>query len=199
MDTQTSAFLRKMAERIQQLESQVKLAKSEDIEDQLKRIPGRRCLFTMVATQTFTTSQDGARGNAMTFTVSQDGPFIMTHYPMAAWRSSLPTNATDLGRWRPCSSWPLPDQVLDTNIIDLSYELSDDGSNRSFQNENAVPGTLLSRPDCLLQLPVKTYFRPNSVISFTPIYENILFEGSTATTQGTLVVALIGFKIVNLG
>lgn len=198
MENQTQAFLRQMATRLQKLEEAIKRTQSEDIEDRLKQVAGRRVFFTHVGTQTFTTSQDGARGSAITFTVSQDGPFIMTHYPLVMWRSSLPSNATDLGRWRPVSSWPLPDQVLDTNIIDISYEMADDGSNRSLQNENTVPGGLLSRPDCLLQLPVKTYFRPNSVISFTPIYENILFEGSTATTQGTLVVALIGFKIVNL-
>ncbi len=165
--------------------------------DELDAIPGRRLFYTLTGNQSFTTAQDGQRGQNIAMLVSQDGIFVQTHYPVVMWKSSLPTNATDFGRWRPVTSWPLPDQVLDTNIIDISYEMADGGSQRNFQNAPVSPG-LISRPDNLMPLPVPTPFSPNTSISFTPIYENILFEGSTATTEGILWVGLPGYRIVNM-
>jgi hypothetical protein len=94
------------------------------------------------------------------------------------------------------STWPRPDQVLDTNLVDLSYEITDSGSQRNFQNE--AVGPLFSRPDNLVPLPVPTLFAPNTVISFFPTYERIVFGGVEATTQGELYVGFPGYKIVNL-
>lgn len=158
---------------------------------------GRRIMFTFVQTGTFTSTDDGKRGSGLNFLVSQDGPFVLCYYPIAMWRSSLPTNATDFGKWRPVSSWPLPtqDDITGTDIINISYELADSGSQRNFQ-DNAVPGGLLSRPDNLIPLPAPTLFRENSTITFTPTYEDIELGGSTATTTGTLVVALPGYRII---
>lgn len=199
IDPQLAALIRKLCNRVDVLEAELKgmvEASNNNLQDMIEAIPGRRVFFTMVGNQTFTTTQDGARGNAITFEISQDGPWIMTHYPFVLWRSSLPTNATDFGMWRPINTGYLPTQELGTNFIDISYEMQDSGSNRNFQNLATPP--LLSTPNWLMPLPVPTLFKPQSVISFIPTYENILFEGSTATTQGTLAVALPGYKIVNL-
>ena len=61
---------------------------------EIDRLPGRRVFFHYVQTQDFTTTQDGTRGSDMTFRVSQDGPFVMTHYPVAMWRSTVPVTST---------------------------------------------------------------------------------------------------------
>lgn len=163
---------------------------------EIDRLPGRRVFFHYVQTQDFTTTQDGTRGSDMTFRVSQDGPFVMTHYPVAMWRSTVPTNATDFGLWRPVSTWPSPTQDLGAyrNVINLSYELSDSGSTRKFQ-DGAMP-PLFSRPDDLKPLPCPTLFKENSTILFTPVYEDISFGGGTATTTGRLVVAIPGYRII---
>lgn len=205
MDNQTAAWLR---QQIDPVVREIRKIKSEH--DQFKTIlmnrpktptevldsiDGRRLFYSLVGTQDFTATNDGQRGQPINFLVSQDGIFVMTHYPMVSWRSSLPTNATDFGRWRPVSSWPLPDQVLDTCIIDISYEMLDGGSQRNFQNLPVAPG-LISSANNMIPLPVPTPFAPNTTIQFVPTYENILFGDSTPTTQGTLVVTLPGYRIV---
>ena len=168
------------------------------ITEEIDAIPGRRIFYTLSAVQTFDAALDGRPGQVMSFLVSQDGPFIMTHYPVAMWRSSSPDTATTFGRWRPVASWPLPDQVLDDDIIDISYSMADAGSQRNFQNLPILAG-LLSRPDNMIPLPVPTLFTPNTTIQFIPQYENILFSVTAVpTTQGTLVVALPGYRIVSL-
>lgn len=198
---QTFAQLRQILgahkREIEALQGEIKnLRANRSVQQEIDAIPGRRVFHSLVGSQTFTASQDGVRGSTISITVSQDGPFVMTHYPFVAWRSSLPSNATDLGRWRPVSTWPLADQVIDTNIVDLSYEMFDGGSERAMQN-SAVP-PMLSRPDQMHPLPIPTLFTPNSTIQFIPTYHNVLFNDSTATTEGTLVVALPGYRIVNM-
>jgi len=167
------------------------------VTEEIDAIPGRRIYFTLSQVQQFTIAQNHQRGLAMSFLVSQDGPFIQTHYPLAMWRPSAPAATTNLGRWRPVSSWPLPDQVVDTDIIDLSYEVSDGGSVRNFQNLPVSAG-LLSRPDNMIPLPVPTLYTPNTPIQFIPTYENILFDSAIPPTAGILVVGLPGYRIVNL-
>jgi hypothetical protein len=168
------------------------------IQEEIDAIPGRRLFYTLSNSVTFTADLDGRQGPPVTMLVSQDGPFVMTHYPMMLWKPSLPTNATDFGRWRPVTSYPLPDQVLDDDIIDVSYQFIDTGSQRNFQS-NPVPAGLLSTPDNLIPLPCPTLFTPNTSIQVVPTYENILFSAiSTPATQGTLVVALPGYRIVNM-
>jgi len=46
---------------------------------------------------------------------------------------------------------------------------------------------------------VPTLFSPNTVVVFTPTYADILFNGSAAipATEGTLVVTLPGYRIIN--
>lgn len=183
-----------LASQRQQIASQ--LNKPDTIWDALNRIPGRWIESTLSGEVTFTAAAAGQRGTPVIITVSQDGPFIQTHYPMVLWFPSLPTNATNFGRWRPVSTFPLPDQVIDTDIIDLQYEMADGGSQRNFQN--SPRGPLFSRPDNIVPLPSPVEWAANGTLKFTPIYQAISFNGSTPPTEGTLHVDFPGFRIVNL-
>lgn len=170
-------------------------SKPRSWEDEIEALPGKRVPSHFVTTQDFTTSNDGQRGAGMTFKISQDGPFVMTHYPFALWKVTLPTTATNYGYWRPCWDAFLPTQQVTTDYVSISYELQDSGSQRNFQ-DNAMP-PIFSYPDRLKALPKPALFSPNSVVMLTPTYENIAFNSSgTATTGGKLVIALIGYRII---
>lgn len=169
------------------------------ISEEIDSIPGRRIFYNFVDNIDFTTAQEGTRGEPLTFLVSQDGPFIATHYPMVAWKPNAPATATNFGQWSPVASWPLPaQQNADQDRIDLSYEVIDGGSQRNFQN--AAAGPVFSRPDNLIPLPCPTLFAPNTVIQIFPTYENILFDATAAVpaTGGELVMVIPGYKIVNM-
>jgi hypothetical protein len=181
------------------LEAKIQQAieKPQSITEEIDSIPGRRIFYHLSDRQNFDATKDGLRGDPLTFLVSQDGPFIMTHYPLVIWKANEPSNATNFGRWRPVSTWPLSDQILDTDIVDLSYEMLDSGSQRNFQNEPAGP--IFSRPDNFVPLPVPTLFAPNSTINFFPTWENIAFAtAGTATTGGELLVTLPGMRVANM-
>jgi hypothetical protein len=200
----TQAFLNRMASEHRALKAEIaKLtAKIEQrpitLTEEIDSIPGRRIFFNLSAVQTFTVALSGQRGQPMNFLVSQDGAFVQTHYPMTIWRPSGPANATQFGWWRPISDWPLPDQVVDGDRINLSYEFVSGGSQRNFQNLPAGP--VLSRPDNLIPLPCPTLFTPNETIQFIPTYESINFDQTlqVPTTTGTLQVTLPGYRIVNM-
>jgi hypothetical protein len=166
------------------------------IQEEIDAIEGRRIEGVLAGEVTFTAADVGQRAAPIVFNVSQDGPFIMTHYPMALWRPTAPTNATNLNRWRPVTTFPLPDQVVDADIIDILYELNDGGSQRLGQNEPRGP--LLSRPDNIVPCPIPTVWSPNATILFQPTYLKLTWDGSTPPTQGTLHVDLIGYRIANL-
>ena len=206
-----NAVIRKLLQRQKQIEQQhaeiasdyKKLIEAcEDqprsITEEIDSIPGRRIFYTLSGRQSFTDALDRRRGEQINFPVSQDGPFIATHYPLVMWKPSAPDTATNFGAWRPVATWPLPDQVLDSDLIDLSYEVVDGGSQRNFQNE--VTGPIFSRPDNLAPLPVPTLFAPNSVIQFFPTFERIAFDtgAATPTEEGELYVGFPGYRIVNL-
>jgi hypothetical protein len=192
------ATVRNMRGVHQRLEQEILLLRQRPrtITEEIDQIPGRRIEYVLDAETSFTASDEGNRGQPLTFTVSQDGPFIMTHYPQAIWRPSAPGTATNLGRWRPVSTFPLPDQVVDTDIIDLMYEMQDGGNSRNFQN--GPRGPIFSRPDNMVPLPVPTMFAPNATIQFFPTYNSITWDASTPPTAGILHVDLIGYRIVNL-
>ena len=86
---------------------------------------------------------------------------------------------------------------FDEDIIALSYEIVDGGSQRNFQNAPRPP--MLVQPGRTNLLPKMTLWTPNSVVNFIPTYERILFSvEQPVTTQGTLVVGIPGFRIVNM-
>lgn len=169
------------------------------ITQEIDSIPGRRIFYTLSARQSFTVAQNGLRGTPLSYLVSQDGAFIATHYPMAIWLPNAPSTATNFGMWSPVSAWPTPTQQLaNMDIINLSYEVVDSGSQRNFQNE--AVGPIFSRPDNLIPLPVPTLFAPNTTVQLYPTYERIFFSPTptTPTTGGQLVIGFPGYKIVNM-
>lgn len=200
-----SAALRILDKRSSQLQSVVQQqaallaelqSRPRTITEEIDQIPGRRIETVLSGEVTFTASDEGKRGNPIIIQVSQDGPFVMTHYPMCLWRPTAPTNATNYERWRPISTYPLPTQEVGTDIIDIMYEFQDGGSQRNFQN--APRGPLLSRPDNVIPCAVPTLWSPNSAIAFYPTYNSFTWDGNPAPTEGTLHVDLIGYRIVNL-
>lgn len=200
-----SAALRILDKRGAQLQSVVQQqaamlaelqTRPRTITEEIDQIPGRRIETVLSGEVVFDATDEGKRGNPVLIQVSQDGPFVMTHYPMVLWRPTLPTTATNYQRWRPISTYPLPDQVVDTDIIDILYELQDGGSQRNFQN--APRGPLLSRPDNVIPCAVPTLWSPNAAIAFYPTYNKLTWDSATPPTQGTLHVDLIGYRVVNL-
>ncbi len=170
------------------------------ITEEIDSIPGRRIFYTLSDRIDFTLDDDGLRGEPGLFQVSQDGPFIMTHYPVVAWKPNAPDTADNFGQWSPVGSWPLPTQQAGAgqDRIDISYEIVDGGNQRNFQNE--AVGPVLSRPDNIVPLPVPTLWSPNSIIQFFPTYENILFsdDPEVDTTGGQLYMGLPGYRIVSM-
>ena len=200
-----SAALRILDKRSTQLQSVVQQqaamlaelqTRPRTITEEIDQIPGRRIETILSGEVIFDLTDEGTRGTPILIQVSQDGPFVMTHYPMALWRPTLPTTATNFNRWRPVTTYPLPDQVVDTDIIDILYELQDGGAQRNFQN--APRGPVLSRPDNVVPCAVPTLWSPNSAIAFFPTYNRLTWDSEVPPTQGTLHVDLIGYRIVNL-
>ncbi|MDX1421544.1 MAG: hypothetical protein R3322_00300 [Kiloniellales bacterium] len=208
--------LTKVSQRVNTLTQQITALKAQtdivakmadrvpSITEEIDKIPGRRIFYNLNGTITFDISDDGRRGQPINFLVSQDGPFVMTHYPMAVWRPSAPDTATAFGLWRPVAAgWPLPLQAsaagqdFNTDLVAISWEMVDAGSQRNFQN--LPTPAFLSRPDQLIPLSVPTLLVPNATAQFFPTYERILFNNAaTPPTEGTLAVALPGYRIVNM-
>lgn len=183
-----SALIRKLSSDLQNIK--------RNGADPFAHIPGRRVWYVLAQQQTFNVAnQNGQAGQAMNLQVSEDGPFVATHFPVFAWKPSLPANATNFGQWRPVFHGPLPTQAVTTDLISISYQLNDSGSGRNLQSQYIPPVT--SRLDRLCPLPFPTIFKRAGVLQCTPFYEDIDFNSSgTATTAGTLVVAIPGYKIV---
>lgn len=179
-----------LAGMVQQLTS-----RPMSVVDEIDAIEGRRLEGTLTGEIEFSATDEGRQGAPIVFNVSADGPFIMTHYPLVLWRPSN-DDAANYNRWRPVSTFPLPDQVVDTDIIDLMYELQDGGSGRLLQN--APRGPLFSRPDNIVPCAIPTQWPSNSVIKFTPTYLRFTWNGDPAPTSGVLHVDLIGYHIANL-
>jgi len=203
--SQIEALVRKLAGMVGQANQRVSIleqavtalsARPRTITEEIDAIPGRRIEFDFNGQIEFDVTDAAQRGNPITIQVSQDGPFIMTHYPLVMWAPSAPDNATNFGQWSPVSTFPMPTQQVAPSIIDISYEIVDGGNNRAFQN--GPRGLLLSRPDNIVPLPVPTLFAPNATIQFFPTYNAIDFNGGTPATAGILQVDLIGYRIVNL-
>lgn len=185
------ALLNQLVNTVNQLSS-----RPRSVQEEIDAIEGRRIEGTLSGEVTFTTADVGNRSQPILFQVSQDGPFVMTHYPLAIWRPTAPNNATNLNRWRPVSTFPLPTQVVSTDIIDILYELQDGGSQRLAQN--APRGPLLSRPDNIVPCPIPTLWAANAAIVFQPTYLALTWNSQVPPTEGTLHVDLIGYRIVNL-
>jgi hypothetical protein len=200
MSAQMEQALRRLAGKYQQLEAQFK-AIAQGVrtpDDVLDAIPGRRIFYPLTGTNVFDATALGTRADPISMSISQDGPWVMTHWPLVLWKPNLPANATNLGRFSPVSSWPLPlQQNEDMDSIDITWEFFDGGSQRSFVNEPAAP--MFSRPDNLIELPQKTLFAPNSNLQFIANYSAINFDAApvVSTTGGELIVSIPGYRILN--
>lgn len=191
---QIQALLNEQARLKRKLEK-----KPRTLEEDLASIPGRRLFYGLAGRKTFDDGDQGKRGDPITMTISQDGPFIQTHFPIVMWRPTAPSNGTNFKRWSPVASSPLPAQeISNLDLLDISFEIQDSGTSRNFQNESLPP--MFSDHRHPTRLPEVTLFEPNSTISFFPFYERVFFNGSAATptTKGELVVALPGYRIVNM-
>jgi hypothetical protein len=171
-------------------------SRPRSVAEEIDAIPGRRIEACLCGTVLFDATDLDQRGQPVIMQVPQDGPFIQTHYPMALWRPVAPDTTTNLNRWRPVSTFPLPDQVVDEDIIDILYEMQDGGNGRLFQNE--ARGPLLSRPDNIVPTPVPTLWSPNTAVNFIPTYLALTWDSDTPPTQGELQVTIPGYHIVNL-
>jgi hypothetical protein len=186
-----SGLIGQMQKVITQLAS-----RPRSVAEEIDSIPGRRIEACLCGVVLFDINDLGQRGQPVIMQVPQDGPFIQTHYPMVLWKPTSPDNTTNLGRWRPISTFPLPDQVVDADIIDILYEMQDGGNGRLFQNE--ARGPLLSRPDNIVPVPVPTLWAPNTAVNFIPTYNAITWNSDTPPTEGQLHVTIPGYHIVNL-
>lgn len=191
-----SARLRKTeAEHAQLRQEMAGIASVASPEDEINALPGRRVFYSLTGRISFDATIEGQRANPISMSVSQDGPFVMTHYPIVGWIAQ--GAAPQAGKWSPVNDWPLPAQdAANIDTISISYEFQDSGSGRNFQNEPVPP--ILSRPDNFVKLPVPTMFSPNSTIQFVPTFESVKFDGASGTTSGILVVSLPGYKIANM-
>lgn len=205
MDQQVASLLRGYKSAIQKQGSQIAMlfkvigelqSRPRSVAEEIDAIEGRRMEGTLSGEIQFDVTDLGQRAQPITMTVSQDGPFVQTHYPMAVWRPNAPENTTNLGRWRPVSTFPLPDQVVDEDIIDILYEMQDGGNQRLLQNE--ARGPLLSRPDNIVPTPVPTLWSPATVVLFIPTYSAITWDSEIPPTSGLLHVDIPGYRIVNL-
>lgn len=196
-----AAAMRKANAVIGQLRAQIQVLMAQgqrplSTAEEIDAINGRRMEGTLSGEIAFDATVAGNKGNPITMQVSQDGPFVMTHYPMVVWRPTAPDNTTNLNRWRPIASFPLPDQVIDTDIIDIGYELQDGGNQRLLQNSERGP--LLSRPDNIVPTPIPTLWSPASVVKFIPYFWSLTWNSATPPTAGVLHVDIPGYRIVNM-
>lgn len=190
-------------QQLAQLTAQVAdlMSRPQSITEAIDAIPGRRIESIFSGEIDFDATVLGQKGRPVIIQISQDGDFIMTHYPMVLWYPTAPNNATNLNRWRPIQSAYLPTQEISGDLIDIKYELDDAGSQRFMQNDPRGP--VLSRPDNIVPCPVPTQWAPNASIKFTPTYMSFLWNGgggggAVAPTAGKLHVDLVGYRIVNL-
>lgn len=170
--------------------------KPRTVQEEIDAIPGRRIEAALCGSVSFDASDEGQRGQPVIMQVPQDGPFIQTHYPLVLWQPTSPDNTTNLNRWRPVSTFPLPDQVVDTDIIDIMYEMQDGGNGRLFQNQ--ARGPLFSRPDNIVPVPIPTLWAPNTSVNLIPTYTSFTWDSATPPTAGLLYVTIPGYHIVNL-
>lgn len=188
-----------LQEMFAQLQQGIALMQSRprSITEEIDAIPGRRMEGVLSGEIQFTIAQNGRKGDPVTFNVSQDGQFIQTHYPMVVWYPNAPDNTPNFNKWRPVTLFPLPDQVVDTDYINLKYEMFDGGTQRALQN--GPRGPIFSRPDNMVPLPVPTLYAPATIIQFIPTYLSITFDGAeNPPTSGILHVDLPGYRIINL-
>lgn len=159
-------------------------------------IPGKRVPYTQVAQGTFSATSANTR-TAITFQVSQDGPFVCT-WVSAYWRVTSGSPTGGQGRWRPISSlFALqPDGAGGTftvpDVVDFEYEVQQGGADRNWQNIALSSRDLYgehadTRPH---YLGIAGFLERNEVVTI-----NVTMTRNP-TTEGLLKFHFVGYKIL---
>lgn len=136
-------------------------------------IPGRRVVYTMSGDLNIGPSRTMVSERVL-FSVNQDGPFILTHFPLFFWQASRQEGGS--GEWCETREW--------------SYHWLDASSQRFMA---AAEIKIFSRSDMLNPLPSAALFAPNSTIEISPVCDDLEQQ-----SNGTLKVLLPGYRIVNM-
>jgi len=183
----------KMATQLQEMKSL--LEASGDSPKYIENIPGKRVPY--MAGISITIDANSTSRAEGTFTVSRDGPFVVTAIQMS-WQR---TSGAYTGWWGPATTWDcriapasqhlglggLFDQVF---VHSFDVEIADKGSDRNWQNM-AFASTLFSpQAGGIYGLPISYLFDTNSVaeVKVTPT--------AAQTVAGKVLVELLGYKIV---
>jgi len=189
-DRQELASMKKSLEEQKSL-----LEMSGDAPKYIENIPGKRVPYmagiSITIAANSTTRSDG------TYTVSRDGPFVITALQMSWQRTSGPYQ----GWWGPASTFDMRiapalqqfglggmfDQIV-VNSFDV--EIADRGSDRNWQNIPFASTLFSPQAGGIYGLPVSYLLDTNSVceVRVTP--------NAAQTVSGIVLVELLGYKIV---
>lgn len=183
----------KMAQQMQEMKSLLEAA--GDAPKYIENMPGKRVPY--MAGISITIAANSAARAEGTFTVSRDGPFVVTALQMSWMR----TSGAYAGWWGPATTFdsriaPASQQLGLGGIFDqimvhsFDCEIADKGSDRNWQNI-AFASTLFSpQAGGIYGLPVSYLFDTNSVaeVKVTPT--------APQNVSGKVLVELLGYKIV---
>jgi len=187
------AVIAQMSKSMEEMRSL--LEASGDSPKYIENIPGKRVPY--MAGITITIAADSTARAEGTYTVSRDGPFVVTALQMS-WQR---TSGAYTGWWGPATTFDariaaagqnfglggLFDQVF---VHSFDVEIADKGSDRNWQNI-AFASTLFSpQAGGIYGLPVSYLFDTNSVaeVKVTPT--------AAQTVSGKVLIELLGYKIV---
>jgi hypothetical protein len=182
-------------QQVAALYAQQRIQQGEAAPKWIEDIPGKRSPY-MAGIEITITANSTARVEG-TYTISRDGPFVVTGIHMVWQRTDAPYD----GFWGPASTFDtriatagqqhgfayLFDQVV---VASFDVEIADRGSDRNWQNI-AFASTLFSpQAGGTYVLPVAYLFDTNSVAEVT------VAPTVAQTVAGTVLVELLGYKIV---
>jgi len=190
---QDRATIAKLTSSVQEMRSLLEAA--GDSPKYIENMPGKRVPYMAGISITIAASST-ARAEG-TYTVSRDGPFVVTALQMS-WQR---TSGAYTGWWGPATTFDMRiaaagqnfglgglfDQVV---VHSFDVEIADKGSDRNWQNI-AFASTLFSpQAGGIYGLPISYLFDTNSVceVKVTPT--------AAQTVSGKVLVELLGYKIV---
>jgi hypothetical protein len=161
----------------------------------IEDIPGKRVPY--MAGISITISANSTSRVEGTFTVSRDGPFIVTALHMAWAR----TTGAYQGWWGPATTYDMRiaantpqmglDYLFDQVVVhSFDVEIADKGSDRNWQNIAFASSLFSPQMGGIYGLPVSYMFDTNSVceVRVTP--------NAAQAVAGKVLIELLGYKIV---
>lgn len=159
-------------------------AQLKTIED----LPGKRVQYWLSLDLTITASTATVTKSVE---VGRDGPLVVTAI-MAAWKPD--SGAT--GLWRPVASTSIQSitdmAVAETHILDFTFEITDRGSDRKWQNNPIPSAYLYGIADRPAYLSVSCVFEPTSTI------EVAITPTVAPSEAGKLNFCFQGYKIITI-